>query len=483
MPHIVLPLVQLPEKSLKKLDPSLLFWAGLALAAVVVFVRLELLHTLEATTGETTLVPLAKAAVTAETHVSPPEQASSEDIPPAVTKSAPTEKTETDWVFVGPPVPPPMAFDAQPNHRVIRDTLRSGDSIYLSLKRNSLSEEQISLINLALRGVFDASSRSRPKDSYHLVVDTSGVVLSFTYTPVREPERPVFIERAADGLVGRRENLPLDTRQFAAEIFIENNLANAISALGESDVLTDRITDNIFGSVIDFRLNPRKGDRIRVLFEKEYLNDQFIRYGRVAMAEYQGQIVQQTAYHYAPRGETRGYFDAKGNSLARMFLLYPLPFRGINSHFNLRRFHPVLKRNVPHLGTDYAASHGTPVYATAIGTVTHAGNRGGYGLLVEIEHANGYRTRYAHLSKVLVKRGQRVAQQQTVGRVGSTGRSTGPHLHYEILKNGRQINPTSVNRGERGKPLDRKNMAAFQAHRDSLMDALNTHLQRTASAP
>ena len=118
----------------------------------------------------------------------------------------------------------------------------------------------------------------------------------------------------ADGLVGRRENLPLDTRQFAAEIFIENNLANAISALGESDALTDRITDNIFGSVIDFRLNPRKGDRIRVLFEKEYLNDQFIRYGRVAMAEYQGQIIQQTAYHYAPRGETRGYFDAKGNS-------------------------------------------------------------------------------------------------------------------------------------------------------------------------
>ena len=302
MPHIVLPPVQLPEKSLKKLDPSLLFWAGLALAAVVVFVRLELLHTLEATTGETTLVPLAKAEVTAETHVSPPAQASSEDIPPAVNTSAPTEKTETGWEFVGPPVAPPVAFDAQPNHRVIRDTLRSGDSIYLSLKRNSLSEEQISRINLALRGVFDASSRSRPKDSYHLVVDTSGVVLSFTYTPVREPERPVFIERMADGLVGRRENLPLDTRQFAAEIFIENNLANAISALGESDALTDRITDNIFGSVIDFRLNPRKGDRIRVLFEKEYLNDQFIRYGRVAMAEYQGQIVQQTAYHYAPRG-------------------------------------------------------------------------------------------------------------------------------------------------------------------------------------
>ena len=446
-------------------------------------VRLELLHTLEATTGETIVVPLAKVALPADTNTSPESVEWEEETSSGSSKSAPTSKRETDWEFVGPSQSSPLTLDSQSNHRVIRDTLRSGDSIYLSLKRNSVSEQQISLLNLALRDIFNASSRSRPRDTYQLVVDTSGVVRSFTYTPVREPERPVFVELVKDALIGRRQALPLDTREYAAEIFIEDNLANAISALGEGDALTDRITDNIFGSVIDFRLNPRKGDRIRVLFEKEFLSDRFIRYGRVALAEYQGQIVQQTAYHYAPRGGSPGYFDGEGNSLARMFLLYPLPFRGINSHFNLRRFHPVLKRNVPHLGTDYAASHGTPVFATAIGTVTHAGKRGAYGLLVEIEHANGYRTRYAHLSKVLVKRGQRVAQQQTVGRVGSTGRSTGPHLHYEILKNGRQINPTLVNRGERGKPLDKKNMMAFQTHRDSLIDALNTHLQRTASAP
>lgn len=446
-------------------------------------VRLELLHTLEATTGETTVVPLDKVALPADIHAFSESEEWKKETSSGSNEPVPRRKRETNWEFVGPRTSPPFTLDAQPNHRVIRDTLRSKDSIYLSLKRNSVSEQQISLLNIALRDVFKASSRARPKDTYQLVVDTSGVVRSFTYTPVREPERPVFVVRVKDSLVGRRQALPLDKREYAAEIFIEDNLANAINALGESDALTDRITDNIFGSVIDFRLNPRKGDRIRVLFEKEFLNDQFIRYGRVALAEYQGQIVQQTAYRYAPRGGNPGYFDGEGNSLARMFLLYPLPFRGINSHFNLRRFHPVLKRNVPHLGTDYAASHGTPVYATAIGTVTHAGNRGGYGLLVEIEHANGYRTRYAHLSKILVKRGQRVAQQQTVGRVGSTGRSTGPHLHYEILKNGRQINPTSVNRGERGKPLDKKNMTAFQTHRDSLIDALNAHLRRTASAP
>lgn len=449
----------------------------MALVALVMGMRLQFLHSLEATTDTsngTTIVPM----VVADTLVAPPRSASTERFD----NGAPPVD-ESEWAFVGPPVDLPMAFEAVPDHRILADTLRSGDSIYLSLKRNGISEQQISQLNAALRTVFNASNRSRPNDYYQLIVDTSGVVRTFSYTPIREPERPVRVERIDGKLVGSREDLPLEKRAYAAEFFINDNLANAISAQGESDALTDLITDTIFGSVIDFRLNPRKGDRIRVLFEKEFLDGRFIRYGRVLLAEYEGQIVQQSAFYYNPKGGDAGYYDPKGNSLARMFLLYPLPFRGINSHFNLRRFHPVLKRNVPHLGTDYAASHGTPVFSTAIGTVTHASTKGGYGLLVEIEHANGYRTRYAHLSKILVKRGQRIAQQQTVGRVGSTGRSTGPHLHYEILKNGRQINPTSVNRGERGKPLEKRHSGPFAAHRDSLLDVLNSHLQRTASAP
>lgn len=431
-------------------------------------IRLERLHSLETTpavAAGTTLVPIAAVAT-----------------PTDHTEQAPPETAAADWTFVGPPIAPPMTIDTTPDHVVLQDTLRTGDSIYLSLKRNDVSERQISQLNAALSKVFNASSQSRPDDYYQLIVDTSGVVRSFSYTPSREPERPIFIERLDGQLIGKRQELALDKRLFAAEVFIEDNLANAISAAGEGDALTDRITDNIFGSVIDFRQNPRKGDRIRALYEKEYLDGRFIRYGRVLLAEYQGQVVQQAAFYYDPPKGDAGYYDDQGNSLARMFLLYPLPFRGINSHFNLRRFHPVLKRNVPHLGTDYAASRGTPVFATAIGTVTHAGSKGSYGLLVEIQHANGYRTRYAHLSKVRVKRGQRVAQQQTVGNVGTTGRSTGPHLHYEILKNGRQINPTSVNRGERGKPLDKAYNGHFAAHRDSLMRMLNTHLQRAVIA-
>lgn len=440
-------------------------------------VRIELLHQLDAevsTSAKFTLVPVAATSSLADTT-----QTATQTSTLSLTDTAPAEQRE--WIVVGPPLPAPVMAPT-PDHYVIMDTLRRSDSIYLSLKRNDLSEREISLLNLALGKVFNANSKSQPNDYYQLVVDTSGVVRKFVYTPYREPEHPVVIEQIDGKLVGKREKQALETRQFIAEVYIDDNLTNAIRDAGEDDVLTDQLTEDIFGSVIDFRTHPRKGDRIRVLFEKKYLEGRFIRYGDVLVADYAGQIVQQTAFHYTPTGSKGGYYDGEGKSLARMFLLYPLPFRGINSHFNLRRFHPVLKRQVPHRGTDYAASKGTPVHAAAIGTVTHAGRKGSYGLLVEIEHPKGYRTRYAHLSKILVKKGQRVAQKQGIGRVGATGRVTGPHLHYEIIKSGRHINPTSVNRGERGKSLDKKHLAHFAAHRDALLNQLNAYLQRTAVA-
>jgi murein DD-endopeptidase MepM/ murein hydrolase activator NlpD len=463
---------------LKKFDPSIWFWLSLAVAAIVMGVRIELLHQLDVTTAtasKSTLVPIAAVSTAAEPAAT---TASIANLP--IQSNEPAAGAE--WSDFGPPLPPPMGIATEPDHYVVLDTLRQGDSIYLSLKRNDLSERQISLLNIALGKVFNASSKSRPKDYYQIVVDTSGVVRQFLYTPYRTPEHLVLIEQIDGKLVGKREKKALETRQYIAEVYIEDNLTNAIRAAGEDDGLTDQLTEDIFGSVIDFSTHPRKGDRIRVLFEKKYLEGNFIRYGSVLVADYQGQIAQQKAFRYTPPGGSGGYYDGEGKSLARMFLLYPLQFRGINSHFNRRRFHPVLKRPVPHLGTDYAASRGEPVHTTAIGTVTHAGRKGGYGLLVEVKHPKGYRTRYAHLSKITVKNGQRVAQRQGIGRVGTTGRSTGPHLHYEIIKNGRHINPTSVNRGERGKSLDKKHLANFATHRDSLLNQLNAYLQRAALA-
>jgi murein DD-endopeptidase MepM/ murein hydrolase activator NlpD len=220
--------------------------------------------------------------------------------------------------------------------------------------------------------------------------------------------------------------------------------------------------------VIDFHKDPRQGDRLGLVLRKLFKDGVFLRDDRVLLARYDGEIVSQLAVFYETE-EGSGYYDENGTSVERMFLLSPLSYRRISSGFSHRRFHPVLKRRMPHLGMDFAADTGTKVWATARGTVSYAGRKGGYGKLVEIEHPNGYKTRYAHLSRISVRKGQRVDKFKTVGRVGATGRATGPHLHYELLRNGRHRNPASVNRQAKVAPLPEDQMALFFAYRDRLV--------------
>ena len=363
--------------------------------------------------------------------------------------------------------------------RVVSDTLRKNDSIYLSLKRHRVPEAEIIELDRAIRSVFRAKRDSKTGDTYRLTLDASGGIRRFDYTPVASPERPIEVIAAAGGLSAQRLTIPLDERVFAIEVEIEDNLANAISAAGESDALATLLADDIFGSVIDFRTHPRRGDRLHMLCTKRFLDDHFINYGPVLYARYAGRKVSQVAVHYEDPEGARGYYDSDGRSLERMFLINPLSYVRISSGFKSRRFHPVLKRSRPHLGTDYAARTGTPVWATAKGRVAHAGQKGGFGKLVEIEHANGYRTRYAHLSRIHVRRGQTVQKADVIGRVGSTGLATGPHLHYELLRDGRQLNPTSANKGREGQPLRPKYALHFEAHRDRLLRMLQAGVGRT----
>ena len=397
------------------------------------------------------------------------------DAPVALVELAPNPEPPA---FVGPQ----RSALSPPGLEVTADTLGPDDSIYLSLRRRGVADGQILGLVRALEPVFRPERESRPGDFYTVTLDTSGAIQSFRYTPRSRPERPVLVERAEDEFRARRLDLPLDTRLAVVETRIEDNLSNAVDAVGEGNRLTDLLADGIFGAVIDFYTEPRRGDRIAMVFEKLYLEGRFIRYGRVQLAEYRGQQVSQLAVYYEDPAGGRGYYDEDGKSLDRMFILSPVPYRTrISSGFSRRRFHPILKRPVPHLGTDYAAPTGARAWATARGRVVHAGWKGSYGKMVEIEHANGYRTRYAHLSRVAVKRGQRVEQQQVIGRVGKTGRATGAHLHYELIKNGRHQNPEKVNKGDRGHPLPTRYWPAFTAHRDRLLAQLGRDTGRLAA--
>jgi murein DD-endopeptidase MepM/ murein hydrolase activator NlpD len=193
---------------------------------------------------------------------------------------------------------------------------------------------------------------------------------------------------------------------------------------------------------LDFTREIRPGDAFRIVYEREVRPDGTARSRKILAAEMTvGGRSYEAFWYDSGDNRVRGYYDAEARPLAHGFSRYPVAFVRITSPFNPRRFHPILRTVRAHVGTDFGAPIGTPVMSTAAGTVTFAGVRGGYGNLIEISHANGFTTRYAHLSRFAagIRPGARVSHKQVIGYVGMTGLATAPHLHYELRINGRPV--------------------------------------------
>jgi murein DD-endopeptidase MepM/ murein hydrolase activator NlpD len=230
-----------------------------------------------------------------------------------------------------------------------------------------------------------------------------------------------------------------------------------------------RLAD-IFGWDLDFYTDARPGDTFRVVLEKKILtNGEEASYGRVLAAEYKngGRTYRAVLFHDASGNPA--YYTPEGKSMKKALLHSPLKFAApITSHFSLHRFHPILKEYRPHLGIDYGAPIGTPVQAIGDGRVIFAARKGGAGNLIEIQHANGYTTYYMHLSRILVRAGQRVEQGQRIGLVGMTGLATGPHLDFRIERHGQFLNferlplPPSD-------PVSERDWSEFAAVRDRVL--------------
>ena len=179
------------------------------------------------------------------------------------------------------------------------------------------------------------------------------------------------------------------------------------------------------------------------MVEKYYAGDSFIKYGRILFAEFKGQAKSLQGIFYQPGKGPADYFTEKGESLRKAFLRSPLKFTRISSGYSKSRLHPILGERRPHLGVDYAAPVGTPVWAVADGTVVSAGWNGGYGKQVVLKHVKGYQSLYGHLSRISpgLHKGKGIGQKQIIGYVGSTGLSTGPHLDFRLTKSGVYRNP------------------------------------------
>lgn len=256
---------------------------------------------------------------------------------------------------------------------------------------------------------------------------------------------------------------PIDNSLYVAlDQGVDSHLLNA----GERERLAWDLAD-VYAWSVDFTRDIRAGDRFQVVLERLVSEDGEARFGHILASDLTVNGRELTAFRFDTPDGSASYYDADGQSLKRAFLRAPLQFRRISSSFNRSRFHPILGLSRRHEGTDYAADYGTPVLAAGDGTVAQAGRSGGYGNLIELRHANGISTRYGHLSAILVRPGARVSQGQVIGRVGSTGLSTGPHLHYEFRVNGQARDARRLDLGN-GQPVAASDRPAFEMERGRL---------------
>ncbi len=279
---------------------------------------------------------------------------------------------------------------------------------------------------------------------HELYHEESGELLQ-ALIPISEDVQ-ISLMRVEEGFEVSLEPIRYQVVEESLTFEIERSLLVDLQRLtGNSRVATELTT--IYDDRIDFRRDFRQGDQVSVIYERKVRNGKT--WGGVHI---KGAFIETNKRrHYAFfRDLDQGYYDEEGKALAGMFIKYPLRFNRISSHFRPSgRTHPVYGYRRPHLGTDFAAPTGTPVRSTADGVVRFRGCQTscdrGYGRLVIIEHRNGWETRYAHLSRYAnIRQGSRVRQGQVIGYVGTSGVSTGPHLHYEVRRAGRPINPLSV---------------------------------------
>ena len=285
----------------------------------------------------------------------------------------------------------------------------------------------------------------------------------------------LVIEKSGTTFKSRLENAPLTASIRIASATIDSSLFASADEAGIPDAVAIQIAE-IFSGDIDFHRELRKGDRYSVVYEVLEGDGEPLRAGRVLSAEfvnggkaYQAMWFQEpTAANPTPVEEGRptrtlgrsGYYSLEGQSLKRAYLASPLAFSRVTSGFKMR-FHPILQKWTAHLGVDYAAPTGTPVRSVGDGLVEFSGIQGGFGNVVFVRHRNNHVTVYAHLSRIAVRRGQRVEQGQNIGAVGATGWATGPHLHYEFRINGRHQNPLAIARNSESIPVSPAARPAF----------------------
>lgn len=341
----------------------------------------------------------------------------------------------------------------------VEEVVQKGDNLSLIFKRAGFNVRDVfDVVNQADDGKL--LERIFPGQTIAFQSDEDNALAAVRHT--KSPLETIIYRRGEQGFESQLETRAPELRETWATGVIDSSLFLAGQDAGLSHNMIMELA-NVFGGVIDFVMDPRQGDTIQLIYEELYLDGEKFRDGEIVAASLTNRGETFNAFRYVDTDGNTNYYNEDGVSMRKAFLMAPVDFTRISSSFNLRRRHPIYKTTRAHRGIDYAASRGTPVFAAGDGRVTHAGYSKANGNYVFIAHGEQYVTKYLHLHKRKVKKGQRVTQSQVIGTVGSTGAATGPHLHYEFLMNGVHRNPRTIHKKlPKAKSLPETELARFR---------------------
>lgn len=358
--------------------------------------------------------------------------------------------------------------------------VRTGDTLARIL--TSRGHTSATVHNIIQSGpAAQALTSIRAGATLQVATDANGQLSDISYAP--DPYRIVSVHRNESGAFESSVvEKPVVTVTRYAEGTVEDSLFAAGKQAGVSDTVTLEMAD-VFGYDIDFALEVQPGDTFRVMYEEELVDGEKVKDGAVLAAEFVNQGKTYRAVRYTGANGRSGYYTPEGLAMHKKFLRTPVDFARISSRFSSARFHPVLHAMRAHKGVDYAAARGTPIKATGDGRVAYAGNKGGYGRVVILQHGNSQETLYAHMERFAnnIRVGARVSQGQVIGYVGASGLATGPHLHYEFHVNGAYVDPLKVKTAQ-ADPIAAAEKPAFLDEAGRLFAALDSYSGRTAVA-
>ena len=368
------------------------------------------------------------------------------------------------------------ALRVAPSWRLHVDTLGRGESLRSLLTRGGVSQL---VADEALRAASRLDPRRIPAGMPVRIRQENPDSTPSEITLQLSLDRFLHLRRTATGWTETEEKLAWKTDTVLVAGTINSTLYAAMDEgarelpAGARQQLTWSLAD-IFEYRVDMSRDLQQGDAFRVLAERSVAPTGAVRMGRILAATLTTSGSEHQAVRFGKADGRGEYFDGDGKSLRAAFLRAPLEFRRISSVFGMR-FHPILRTWRQHKGTDYAATTGTPVRAIGDAVVSRAGWSNGYGNLLELRHPNGYVTRYGHMRAFAagVHTGAHVSIGQTVGYVGTTGMSTAPHLHFEVLVNGAQRDPRSALRATGGFPIASADRGAFESLRTRLLAQLD----------